>query len=245
MAALSTGEKPPIRRAILLSGGLDSAVLVASELEEPRHLYGKNAYIQPIYVTSGFSWESGEQAQVNRLLQSKQFHGLVRQLACLDCPVSDTYPSKHCSLNSNPPAYNTPDEDVYLVGRNILLLAKVSAYCAINRIERIAIGPLAGNPFPDATPEFFRSMQQALSQGLDHDLEIVAPFSRLSKADVIKRGQLLRVPFELTVSCMKPLKTAHCGRCSKCRERLLAFQHAGISDPASYDFTPHDIVHGD
>ena len=245
MAALSTREKPPIRRAILLSGGLDSAVLVASELEETRHLYGKNAYIQPIYVTSGFSWESGEQAQVNRLLQSKQFHGLVRQLACLDCPVSDTYPSKHWSLNSNPPAYNTPDEDVYLVGRNILLLAKVSAYCAINRIERIAIGPLAGNPFPDATPEFFRSMQQARSQGLDHDLEIVAPFSRLSKADVIKRGQLLRVPFELTVSCMKPLKTTHCGRCSKCRERLLAFQNAGISDPASYDFTPHDIVHGD
>ena len=245
MAALSTREKPPIRRAILLSGGLDSAVLVASELEETRHLYGKNAYIQPIYVTSGFSWESGEQAQVNRLLQSKQFHGLVRQLACLDCPVSDTYPSKHWSLNSNPPAYNTPDEDVYLVGRNILLLAKVAAYCAINRIERIAIGPLAGNPFPDATPEFFRSMQQALIQGLNHDLEIVAPFSRLSKADVIKRGQLLRVPFELTVSCMKPLKTTHCGRCSKCRERLLAFQHAGISDPASYDFTPHDIVHGD
>ena len=245
MVALSTREKPPIRRAILLSGGLDSAVLVASELQETRNLYGENAYIQPIYVTSGFSWESGEQAQVNRLLQSKQFHGLVRQLACLDCPVSDTYPSKHWSLNSNPPAYNTPDEDVYLVGRNILLLAKVSAYCAINRIERIAIGPLAGNPFPDATPEFFRSMQQALSQGLDHDLEIVAPFSRLSKADVIKRGQLLRVPFELTVSCMKPLKTAHCGRCSKCRERLLAFPHAGISDPASYDFTPHDIVHGD
>ena len=54
MAALSTGEKPPIRRAILLSGGLDSAVLVASELEETRHLYGKKDYIQPIYVTSGF-----------------------------------------------------------------------------------------------------------------------------------------------------------------------------------------------
>ena len=221
MATLSTQEKPAVRRAILLSGGLDSAVLVASELEETRDLHGENAHIQPIYVTSGFSWESGEQAQVNRLLLSKQFHGLVRPVVCLECPVSDTYPSKHWALNNNPPAYD------------------------INRIERIAIGPLNGNPFPDATPEFFRSMQQALSQGLDHDLEIVAPFSRLSKADVIKRGQLLRVPFELTVSCMKPLKTTHCGRCSKCRERLLAFQHAGISDPASYDFTPHDIVHGD
>ena len=245
MTTLSTQEKPAVRRAILLSGGLDSAVLVASELEETRDLHGENAHIQPIYVTSGFSWESGEQAQVNRLLLSKQFHGLVRPVVYLECPVSDTYPSKHWALNNNPPAYDTPDEDVYLVGRNILLLAKVSAYCAINRIERIAIGPLNGNPFPDATPEFFRLMQQALSQGLDHNLEIVAPFSRLSKADVIKRGQLLGVPFELTVSCMKPLETTHCGRCSKCRERLLAFQNAGISDPASYDFTPHDIVHGD
>ena len=245
MATLSTQEKPAVRRAILLSGGLDSAVLVASELAESRDLHGENAHIQPIYVTSGFSWESGEQAQVNRLLLSKQFHGLVRPVVYLECPVSDTYPSKHWALNNNPPAYDTPDEDVYLVGRNILLLAKVSAYCAINRIERIAIGPLAGNPFPDATPEFFRSMQQALSQGLNHDLEIVAPFSRLSKADVIKRGQSLGVPFELTMSCMKPLETTHCGRCSKCRERILAFQNAGISDPASYDFTPHDIVHGD
>ena len=245
MATLSTQEKPAVRRAILLSGGLDSAVLVASELEETRDLHGENAHIQPIYVTSGFSWESGEQAQVNRLLLSKQFHGLVRPVVCLECPVSDTYPSKHWALNNNPPAYDTPDEDVYLVGRNILLLAKVSAYCAINRIERIAIGPLNGNPFPDATPEFFRLMQQALSQGLDHNLEIVAPFSRLSKADVIKRGQLLGVPFELTVSCMKPLENKHCGRCSKCRERLLAFQHAGIPDPASYDFTPRDVVHGD
>ena len=166
MATLSTQEKPAVRRAILLSGGLDSAVLVASELEETRDFHGENAHIQPIYVTSGFSWESGEQAQVNRLLLSKQFHGLVRPVVCLECPVSDTYPSKHWALNNNPPAYDTPDEDVYLVGRNILLLAKVSAYCAINRIERIAIGPLNGNPFPDATPEFFRLMQQALSHGI-------------------------------------------------------------------------------
>ena len=245
MATLSTQEKPTVRRAVLLSGGLDSAVLVASELQETRDLHGENAHIQPIYVTSGFSWESGEQTQVKQLLLSKRFNGLVSPLACLECPVSDTYPPKHWALNSNPPAYDTPDEDVYLVGRNILLLAKVSAYCAINRIERIAIGPLAGNPFPDATPKFFSSMQQALSQGLNHKLEIVAPFSRLSKTDVIERGQLLGVPFELTVSCMKPLETTHCGRCSKCRERLLAFQHAGLSDPASYDFTPHDLVHGD
>ena len=84
MGTLATQEKPAVRRAILLSGGLDSAVLVASELQETRNLYGENAYIQPIYVTSGFSWESGERAQVNQLLLSKQFHGLVRPLASLE-----------------------------------------------------------------------------------------------------------------------------------------------------------------
>ena len=244
MVKLSTREKPAMRRAILCSGGLDSAVLVASELEETRGLYGEKAYIQPIYVSSGFSWETGERAQVIKLIQSKQLAGLIEPLACLECPVSDTYPSKHWALNGNPPAYDTPDEDVYLVGRNILLLAKVSTYCAINQIERIAIGPLAGNPFPDATPQFFASMQQALSQGLDHELEIVAPFSELSKPDVIKRGHSLGVPFELTVSCMKPLEMKHCGRCSKCRERLLAFGASGITDPTSYDFKPSDIIRG-
>ena len=234
------------RTAILYSGGLDSTVLMASELETARTKDddGQKAFIQPIYVSSGFAWESAERQRTVEMLRTAPFAGAVEPLAHLECPVADTYPEAHWALAGTPPAYNTPDDGVYLIGRNILLLAKVSAYCAINRIGRVAVGPLAGNPFPDATPEFFAAMERALRQGLDHELRIVAPFSTLTKADVIARGGPLGVPFELTLSCMSPVETQHCGRCSKCRERLQAFAEAGTTDPAPYAFRPRDVARG-
>ena len=232
------------RTAVLCSGGLDSAVLVAAELAAAEAPDARSAYVQPIYVSSGFAWEALERALAERLLGAPPFAGRVQPLARLECPVTDTYPPAHWALQGEPPAYTTADEEVYLVGRNVLLLAKVSAYCAINGITRVAVGPLAGNPFPDATPEFFAAMERALSRGLDHHLRIVAPFSELHKPEVIRRGRALGVPFELTLSCMNPVNGAHCGRCSKCRERLQAFDAAGLTDPAGYQFRPRDVATG-
>ena len=105
-------------------------------------------------------------------------------------------------------------------------------------LSRIAIGPLSGNPFPDATPEFFEAMAHALSLGLAHEITIAAPFVGLHKSDVIRLGATLGVPFELTLSCMNPQRGLHCGRCSKCRERRDGFHEAGIEDPTSYLSTP-------
>ena len=232
------------RTAVLCSGGIDSAVLVASELEEARGRHGDKVYIQPIYVSNGFTWEGAERTRAAEMLRAEPFAGFVKPLAQLECPVSDTYPKAHWAFAGLPPAYNTADKEVYLIGRNILLLAKVSAYCAINRIGRIAVGPLAGNPFPDATPEFFSAMERALRQGLDHELRILTPFATLTKVEVIKRGNALGVPFELTLSCMNPINNEHCGRCSKCRERLQAFAKTGITDPAPYTFRPQDVETG-
>ena len=86
------------------------------------------------------------------------------------------------------------------------------------------LGPLAGNPFPDATPAFFDAMARALSLGLAWPIAIEAPLAALHKADVIARGAALGVPLELTLSCMQPVDGLHCGRCSKCRERRDAFR---------------------
>lgn len=250
--AASTGEDTPgaaaagvaiSRTAVLLSAGLDSAVLLASELQVAIEA-GDTAHVQPVYVRSGLAWETEECRLAERLIAAPPFTGRVAPLATLDCPVTDTYRPSHWALAGTPPAYATADEEVYLVGRNVLLLAKVATWCAVNRIGRIGLGPLAGNPFPDATPAFFAAMQQALSQGLDHDLEIVTPFRNLSKAAVVARGRALGVPFELTLSCMNPVDSRHCGRCSKCRERLEAFEAAGMEDPASYAFRPVDVATG-
>ena len=200
--------------------------------------------VQPVYVSAGLAWESPERAQLARLLGAPAFAAHVRPVAWLACPVADTYPRTHWALTGTPPAYGTPDRDVYLVGRNVMLLAKAGTYCALQGINRVAVGPLAGNPFPDATPAFFDAMTSALSLGLDRPIEIVAPFATLTKAEVIRRGAALGVPWELTLSCMNPIHDKHCGRCSKCRERLQAFEAADLDDPAEYAFRPADGITG-
>ena len=148
--------------------------------------------------------------------------------------MRDVYAPTHWSLTGTPPAWDTPDEDVYLVGRNIVLLGKAAVYCALRKIERIALGPLAGNPFPDATTEFYEAMARALSLGLAHPMAIETPYRTWHKPDVIRRGHAIGAPMALTLSCMNPVEGLHCGACSKCRERHDAFIEALGHDPTTY-----------
>jgi 7-cyano-7-deazaguanine synthase len=148
--------------------------------------------------------------------------------------MRDVYPPTHWAVRGEPPGFDTPDEDVYLEGRNIVLLTKAGVFMTRTGLTRLYIGPLAGNPFPDATPEFFTTMARALSLGLATAVEIAAPFAAMHKAEVIGLGRTLGVPLELTLSCMQPAGGRHCGRCSKCRERRDAFLESGIDDPTGY-----------
>lgn len=247
-----------MRVAVLLSAGLDSAVLAAYE--------SRRAHVHPLYITTGLAWEHEELAALDRLLVTPPFTSLA-PLTQLTFTVRDLYPATHWALRGEPPAFDTPDEDVFLTGRNIILLTKASIHCAQHDINRIALGPLAGNPFPDATPEFFASMAKALSLGLAHDISIETPFVDKSKSDVIKLGVELGVPLELTLSCMNPrlhriaaqsdatgerwldgsaeVRSAgqaadieHCGVCSKCRERRDALNEAGVEDKTRYAVQP-------
>jgi 7-cyano-7-deazaguanine synthase len=215
--------------AVLFSSGLDSAVLAAAE--------ARTCQVHPVYVSAGLAWEREELAAVVRLLAAPAYRSLA-PVARLTFTVEDLYPPTHWALRGTPPAFDTPDEDVYLTGRNVALLSKASIYCAQQKLSRIAIGPLAGNPFPDATPEFFSTMARALSLGLAHQITVAAPFVEMDKSDVIRLGAELGVPFELTLSCMNPRQGLHCGRCSKCRERRDAFHEAGITDPTAYASRP-------
>lgn len=217
--------------AVLFSGGLDSAVLLAQEA-------AREARVQAVYVSTGLAWEAGELAAIDRLLAAPPFDGRLARLARLTFSVEDVYSPSHWAIRGTPPAYDTPDEDVYLIGRNVLLLAKAGVLCARLGLTRVVIGPLAGNPFPDATPEFFAAMARTLSLGLAHAITIEAPFAALHKAEVIALGASLHVPFALTLSCMNPANGRHCGRCSKCRERHDAFAEAGMDDPTEYAEKP-------
>jgi 7-cyano-7-deazaguanine synthase len=215
--------------AVLFSAGLDSAVLLAHAASASQH-----ARVQPIYISAGLAWEAEEIAMARRFLSAQTFSDRLGPLVTLTVDMRDVYPATHWAIQGKPPGYDTPDEDVYLEGRNIVLLSKASVFMARARIPRILIGPLAGNPFPDATPDFFGAMARALSIGLAAPIAIDAPFVSMSKADVIRLGQSLGVPFALTLSCMQPNHGQHCGRCSKCRERIDAFEETGMKDSAEY-----------
>lgn len=215
--------------AVLCSAGLDSAVLLAYERG--------HGPVTPIYVSVGLAWEADERRALQDLLSASVFRE-VRPPAVLEFSMRDLYPPTHWAIRGTPPAYDSPDEDVYLVGRNTVLLTKAATFCALRRIPRLVLGPLAGNPFPDATSEFFAAMQRALSLGLAHPLTIETPFRHLDKADVIRIGRELGVPLERSLSCMRPVDGGHCGECSKCRERHDAFIEAGIADPTPYVARP-------
>jgi len=213
--------------AVLFSGGLDSAVLLALELDD-------HAPVWPIHVRAGLAWEDAEARTVARLLEAAPFAGRVQPATTLTIDMRDVYPGTHWAVQGTPPAYDTPDEDVYLDGRNIVLIAKAAVLCARKGVERLVLGPLAGNPFPDATPEFFTTMAHAMSLGLAKPFRVVAPIAHLHKEDVIKIGVERHVPLELTLSCFNPQGDRHCGLCSKCRERQDAFKVAGVEDKTIY-----------
>jgi 7-cyano-7-deazaguanine synthase len=216
---------------VLFSSGLDSAVLLADAASR----YGG---AQPVYVSVGLAWEAEERAAAERFLDAMRASAGIAPLAQLSVEMRDVYPPTHWAVRGKAPGFDTPDSDVYLEGRNVILLSKAAVFAARAALTTILIGPLAGNPFPDARPMFFETMARALSLGLDAEIGIDAPLLTLQKEDVIRRGVELNVPFELTLSCMQPVGGMHCGRCSKCRERRDAFRAAGIEDPAPYATPP-------
>lgn len=210
---------------VLLSGGLDSALLLA--------LAARQGDVTPVHVRCGYAWEDTEAAYITRLLAWDALSAIA-PLRTLHIDMRDVMPAGHWALTGRAPAYATADEEVYLDGRNVTLIAKAAVLAARVKADAIALGLLKGNPFPDATPEFLTALARAVSLGLAHDIRIETPLAAWSKADVVREAARVGLPFELTISCMSPDQGLHCGRCSKCRERHDAFVAAGLADPTAY-----------
>lgn len=211
------------RIAVLSSGGLDSCVLLAEE--------AKTAEVYPIYVRCGLAWEEMEREALGVFLRALNDQH-VKAVTTLSAPIEIMY-GGHWSVSGDAvPGAEESDSSVYLPGRNILLIALAAVWCSTHDVSRIAIGSLAGNPFPDATPKFFSDFASALSSGLNHPIEVKAAFRDLRKWELIK--QFSHLPLGSTLTCMAPRGLKHCGQCNKCRERRVGFEKAGVSDPADY-----------
>jgi 7-cyano-7-deazaguanine synthase len=211
--------------AVLASGGLDSAVLVV----EMARAAGRAV---PLFVHAGHVWEDAERAALERFLAAAG-EPRVAAIRDLAAPMDDVYGAHWSMTGAGAPGWHAADQACELRGRNLVLLAKALVLAAVEGWPTVAIGSLAGNPFPDATPEFFAALAEVASRGLRAPLAIALPFRTLSKADVIRRGADL--PLELTLSCIRPAAgSAHCGTCTKCRERIEAFAAAGVPDRTVY-----------
>jgi 7-cyano-7-deazaguanine synthase len=148
--------------------------------------------------------------------------------------MSEVYHNHWSTTGKAIPGAHSPDEAVYLPGRNLILLSLAASYAAVSGASAIEIGILKTNPFADSTPEFLNSLTSAVRKGLAKKIEINAPFRKFLKPQVILRGKGLSL--ELTFSCIDPKGKKHCGRCNKCVERKMAFLEAGIADKTIYLF---------
>jgi 7-cyano-7-deazaguanine synthase len=215
---------------VLASGGLDSGVLIAE-------LAKTQATIQPVYVRCGLFWERVERYWLQRFLKRLAgVHTNIQPLKILSMDLREIYGDHWSLTGKNVPDYHSDDFEVYLPGRNIILLSKTAVFCALHGISTIATAPLRANPFPDGTPQFFQHMQDVLSEGMATSLSLHIPFRHLSKSEVIKKGESL--PLELTFSCICPRGRLHCGACGKCAERIKAFHEVGLADRTVYQHTP-------
>ena len=211
--------------AVLVSGGLDSAVLLAEAVRVYPAVF-------PLYVRAGLRWEEVERAYLDRFLAAIRTPAL-RPLHVLDEPIADVYGTHWSVSGEGVPTAADPDEAVYLPGRNVLLLAKPLLWCHLNGVPELATAPLAANPFPDATPAFYDGFAAVVSAAVGGRVRVLRPYSELHKADVLHRGR--RLPLEHTFSCLRPVNGLHCGACNKCGERRAGFRAAGVDDPTIYE----------
>lgn len=221
----AAGLRDGLPVGVLCSGGLDSAVLLAE--------LAARGPVVPFYVACGLAWETAEFDAVERLLAVLDRRH-VRPVVRLSMPTGDLY-GDHWSISGTAvPDAASCDEAVELPGRNALLAIKPLLWCAAHGVGQLALATLAGNPFADASAEFLLAFAAAISQGSAATVSLVAPFRRLSKAELIRasRPEVLAA----SLSCLAPQHDGgrwwHCGRCNKCAERSLGFRRAGVVDPA-------------
>jgi len=209
---------------VLASGGLDSSILIGHLLREGRR-------VQPFYIRTGLVWQAEELPALDRFLAAVATNDLAK-LVVLDLPLADLYDGHWSLTGRDIPGADSPDEAVYLPGRNALLIVKPAVWCQLHGIGELAMAPLGTSPFDDASGAFVRDFQAAINRGGQRQVRLLRPFGEMNKQQVMALGRGL--PLELTFSCISPAGGLHCGLCNKCAERQAAFRDAGLEDRTVY-----------
>ena len=224
-----------MKALVLFSGGIDSTTCLGLAISK----YGQENVIA-LSITYGQK-HTKEIEAANAIVQ---YYGIEK----IDLDLSLIFRFSDCSLLKG------SDEDIphesyaqqlektngspvstYVPFRNGLFISSAAAIALSRKCSVIYYGAhaddAAGNAYPDCSSVFNNAMNTAVYEGSGKQLKIEAPFVNMTKADVVKIGLELKVPYELTWSCYeggdKP-----CGQCGTCIDRAKAFELNGINDPA-------------
>lgn len=224
-----------MKALVLFSGGIDSTTCLAIAVEK----YGKEN------VTAlSISYGQKHTKEIEAADNIADYYGIEH----IYLDLAKIFEYSDCSLLKHS-AMDIPEESyaqqlkktdgkpvsTYVPFRNGLFLASAASIALSKGCSVIYYGAhsddAAGNAYPDCSDEFNRSMGKAIYTGSGNQLKIEAPFVNCTKADVVKKGLELGVPYELTWSCYqggdKP-----CGKCGTCIDRAKAFELNGVEDPA-------------
>ena len=219
------------RAVILLSGGLDSATLVAMVRAE-----GYSCY------TMSFDYGQRHRAELEAAARVAQDLGVVEHKV-IGLNLDGMGGSALTDSTIDVPEAPTQGIPVtYVPARNTVFLSLALGWAEVLSARDIFIGvnALDYNGYPDCRPEYVESFERmanlATKAGVEgQGFRIQAPLQNLSKAAIVKVGVGLGVDYSLTVSCYQTDDDGRaCGKCDSCRLRAEGFQMAGITDPTRY-----------
>ena len=120
--------------------------------------------------------------------------------------------------------------------RNGIMLSVACGLAESRGLRRVLIANHGGDHaiYPDCRPEFVKAMDNAMTAGTYEGVKLAAPYTNITKGDIVKKGVALGIDYGKTYSCYRG-KERHCGRCGTCQERKEAFKEAGIIDPTNYE----------
>jgi 7-cyano-7-deazaguanine synthase len=219
------------RAVILLSGGLDSATLVAMVRAE-----GYSCY------TMSFDYGQRHRAELEAAIRVAQDLGVVEHKVIglnLDGMGGSALTDSTIDVPDGP-TQGIPV--TYVPARNTVFLSLALGWAEVLSARDIFIGvnALDYNGYPDCRPEYVESFERMANLATKAGVEgqafrIQAPLQNLSKAAIVKVGVGLGVDYSLTVSCYQADDDGRaCGKCDSCRLRAEGFQMAGITDPTRY-----------
>lgn len=120
--------------------------------------------------------------------------------------------------------------------RNGIMLSVLAGLAESRDLQQVLIANHFGDHaiYPDCRESFVKPMGEAITAGTSNEVKLVAPYTKLTKAEIVARGTRLGVPYGKTYSCYQGGER-HCGRCGTCRERHDAFVANGLEDPTLYE----------